>query len=178
MTQVVVADAGPLIGLARIGQLPLLTSLYGAVLVTEAVLTELNIDSGRPGARALSLAVAQGAILPRQLQPGSESELARLCLSVDAGEASAILLARQVDCRFLLIDERRGREIARRRGLQVVGLGGVLLAAKRSRLIHSVEPVLIALAAEGYRLTDALVAEILRLAGEVSPMPVTSRPWS
>jgi predicted nucleic acid-binding protein len=52
------------------------------------------------------------------------------------------------------------------------------LAAKRSGLIHSVEPVLIALTAEGYRLTDALVAEILRLAGEVSPMPVTSRPWS
>jgi predicted nucleic acid-binding protein len=85
---------------------------------------------------------------------------------LDAGEASAILLAEQTDCRFLLIDERRGREIARRRGLPVVGLAGVLLAAKQSGLLESVGPVLADLSRQGYRLANALVAEVLRLAGE------------
>jgi predicted nucleic acid-binding protein len=85
---------------------------------------------------------------------------------LDAGEASAILLAEQTDCRFLLIDERRGREIARRRGLPVVGLAGILLAAKQSGLLESVGPVLADLSRQGYRLSDTLVAEVVRLAGE------------
>jgi predicted nucleic acid-binding protein len=85
---------------------------------------------------------------------------------LDAGEAAAILLAQETACRFLLIDERRGRAIARRRGIPVVGVAGVLLAAKRRGLPASVEPVLTALAHGGYRLSDALVLEVLRLAGE------------
>ena len=167
MSQVVVADAGPLIGLARIDQLSLLTSLYGPVLVPETVLVELRADSGRPGSRTLSNALAQGEIQTGQLAEGHQAELARLRLLLDVGEASAILLAEQVGCRFLLIDERRGREIARRRGLPVVGLGGVLLAAKRLGLLQSVRPALIELSQEGYRLSDALITEILHLANEV-----------
>lgn len=166
MSQVVVADAGPLIGLARIDRCALLAALYGAVLVPEAVLAELHADSDRPGSRVLSSALAQGVIQPRALAAGCEAELARLCLLLDGGEASAILLAEQTDCRFLLIDERRGREIARRRGVPVVGLAGVLLAAKRSGMLESVSPVLAELSRQGYRLADALVAEVLRLAGE------------
>jgi predicted nucleic acid-binding protein len=166
MSQIVVADAGPLIGLARIDRLSLLHALYGSVLVPEAVLAELRADSDRPGSWVLSAALAQGVICPRALAKGCESELKRLRLLLDAGEASAILLAEQVGCRFLLIDERRGRDVARRRGVPVVGLAGVLLAAKRSGLLSAVEPVLADLSQQGYRLSDALVAEVLRLAGE------------
>lgn len=166
MNQVVVADAGPLIALARIDRLSLLASLYGSVLVPETVLVELCVDSDRPGALVLSAALARGVIRPHALAEGCASELARLCLLLDAGEAAAILLAEQTDCRFLLIDERRGRDIARRRGLPVVGLAGMLLAAKRSGLLESVEPQLTDLSRQGYRLADALVAEVLRLAGE------------
>ena len=166
MTAGVVADAGPLIGLARIGRVSVLTSLFGSVVVRDRVLTELHVDSDRPGARALSAALAAGAIRPQALPEGSAAELARLCLLLDAGEASAILLAEQIKCRFLLIDERRGRQIARARGVPVVGLAGVLLAAKRSGLLPSVASTLADLSREGYRLSDALVSEVLRLAGE------------
>jgi predicted nucleic acid-binding protein len=166
VTAVVVADAGPLIGLARIGRVAVLTSLYGSIVIPDRVLTELHVDSDRPGARALSAALAAGAIRPQALPDGSAAELARLRLLLDAGEASAILLAKQMTCRFLLIDERRGRQIARARGVPVVGLAGVLLAAKRSGLLPSVASALADLSREGYRLSDALVSEVLRLAGE------------
>ncbi len=168
MHQVVVADAGPLIGLARIGRLSLLMGLYGPVVVPPAVLAELNLDADRPGSRHLAAAFAQGAIQCLDLASGSEVELHRLGLLLDAGEASAILLAEQIPSRFLLIDERRGREIARRRGMPVVGLAGVLLAAQRSVLLDSVGMALTELSQQGYRLSDALVAEILRLAGEIA----------
>ena len=65
-----------------------------------------------------------------------------------------------------MIDARRGRQIARARGIPVVGLAGVLLAAKRSGLLPPVASALADLSREGYRLSDALVSEVLRLSGE------------
>jgi len=166
VTAVVVADAGPLIGLARIDRLSVLAAPYGSVLVPERVLAELHVDSYPPAAPALSAALAQDTIQPQALPEGSATELARLGLLLDAGEASAILLAEHTQCRFLLIDARRGRQIARARGIPVVGLAGALLAAKRSGLLVSVASELADLSREGYRLSDALISEVLRLAGE------------
>ncbi len=167
MNRIVVADAGPLIALARIERLSLLFALYGSVVVPETVLAELCVESNRPGARVLSAALAEGLIEPRGLPRGCEVDMASLGLLLDAGESAAILLAQETPCRFLLIDERRGRQIARRRGIPVVGLAGVLLAAKQQGLLESVGSVLAALSRQGYRLSDALVEEVLRLAGEM-----------
>lgn len=166
LSEVVVADAGPLIGLARIDRLSLLTALYGPVVIPESVRAELGLAGDRPGAKVLSAALASGAIQTRALAQGHETALAGLRLLLDAGESAAILLAEETGCRFLLIDERRGREIARRRGIPVVGLAGVLLAAKRFSLLESVGPVLADLSQQGYRFAGGLVAEVLRLAGE------------
>ena len=167
MTGIVVADAGPLIALSRIDRLALLNDVYGPIIVPSAVFSELRVDSDRPGARVLSGAFAQGAIESRPLGTGSEDELARMSRVLDPGEASAILLAEQLRARFLLIDERRGRQIARARGISVVGVAGVLLVAKRSGLLESVGMALAELSRHRYRLSDALVQEVLRLAGEL-----------
>jgi predicted nucleic acid-binding protein len=59
------------------------------------------------------------------------TQLAKL---LDRGEAEAIVLAQSRDAR-LLIDERKGRAVARRRGVGVIGTGGVLLLAKREHVI-------------------------------------------
>lgn len=163
----IVSDAGPLIALSRIDRLALLSAHYGPVVVPTAVFSELRVDSDRPGARTLSAAFAEGAIEPRPLAAGSEDELARLSWVLDPGEASAILVAEQMQARFLLIDERRGRQVARARGLRVVGVAGVLLVAKRSGLLESVGVALAELSRHQYRLSDALVQEVLRLAGEL-----------
>ena len=56
----VVADAGPLIGLAIIGGLPWIGKLFLEVLIPEAVAAELHFDSALPGATALALARRQG----------------------------------------------------------------------------------------------------------------------
>jgi predicted nucleic acid-binding protein len=166
VNRIVVADAGPLIALARIERLSLLAELYGFVVVPEAVLIELRLDSHRPGARVLSEALAVGLIEARVLPGHCEADMTRLSLVLDAGESAAILLAQELPCRFLLIDERRGRAIARRRGIPIAGLAGVLLAAKRHGLLESVQPVLMELSRQAYRLSDALVLKVLRLAGE------------
>lgn len=159
----VVADAGPLIGLARVGLLDLLRQLYERVLVPVEVFEELRTADDRPGSRGLRAALEAGwlSVAPVETQ-GAES----LSLALGPGEAAAILLAAQGPCRFLLLDERRGRAVAKGRGLRVVGTGGVLVAAKEKGLIDRVSDALEQLAAGGYRLSVELLARVLELAGE------------
>jgi predicted nucleic acid-binding protein len=160
----VVADAGPLIGLARVGLLGLLYQLYGKILIPVQVLEELQITEARPGSVVLRAAIQAGWLQSALVT--SDEELKSLSLALGPGEAGAILLAEQRPCRFLLLDERRGRAVAKRRGLRIVGTGGVLLTAKQQGLLDRVSVVLDQLAESGYRLSPELRNRILSLAGE------------
>lgn len=91
--------------------------------------------------------------------------MAQLTELLDRGEAEAIVLAQSMNAR-LLIDERKGRALARSRGVIVIGTGGVLLLAKREHVIDQIAPILDELASHGYRLSDGLRRELLVLAGE------------
>lgn len=166
MTGIVVADTGPLIALGRVECLKLLHDLYQDVLIPPAVLDELHLGSGRLGARQSAEALEQGWLQVQELSAGSAQALSDLMLVLDPGEAEAILLAEEMNCKFLLIDERKGRAIANRRGVPVVGIAGVLLAAKKRGLIDAVMPILQNMEQAGYRMSAGLTKEIARLARE------------
>lgn len=166
MTDVVVADAGPLIGLARARRLELLQRLYDSIWIPPAVRDELQVSSKRPGASRLESALVSGWLEIHDLSKSAHTSLTQLAPLVDAGEAEAIVLAEHIECRFLLIDDWRGRSLAKRRGVPVVGVAGILLTAKHQGLIDAVLPIMDELAQEGYRLSSRLVHEIARLADE------------
>ena len=150
--------------MARVGRLDLLRELYSAVRVPPTVHAELAIDTGKPGAKVLADAFAAGWITVKAVvDADAVSSISRL---VDLGESEAILLAEQVGARFLLIDDARGRRIARGRGVPVVGVAGVLLSAKSRGVLAEVRPVLDTLSEVGYRLSSRLVAAVLERAGE------------
>lgn len=87
--------------------------------------------------------------------------------TLDFGEAEAIALAVELNADRLLIDERLGRVIAVRSGLQVTGVLGILVAAKRRNLIQDVKPMLDALTQQvGFWVDEQLYAEVLQAAGE------------
>ena len=164
MTRVVIADTGPLIALARVGELDLLRRLYRRIVVPPAVHNELAIDSNRPGAKVLAGVFAAGwADVVEVTEASVRLELDQL---LGPGEAEAIALAEQEDTRFLLIDDARGRRTARSRGVPVVGVAGVLLAAKSRGELSAVSPVLDRLSSAGYRLSPRLVAGTLLRARE------------
>jgi len=160
----VVADAGPLMGLARVGRLALLRHLYRHIVIPAAVHTELDVDSRRPGARMLEAAISAAWVTIES--PSTVDEVASLARILGPGECEAIVLAGELDARFLLIDDQRGRQIARRRAVPVVGLAGVLLAAKSHGEIVTVRPVLEELSQAGYRLAPRLVTAVLARANE------------
>lgn len=161
--RLVVADAGPLTALARIDQIDLLPTLHGRVHVPEDVWHEVVVcGAGLPGSSLLSAAswVDRGAPLE------GDPVLRALDGLLDPGEAAAITTAvgRQAD--LLLIDERKGRRIARSLGLTVKGTLGVLLAARRLGHLRSLGEVVEALRHNEVHLSDELVAEVLRVSGE------------
>lgn len=96
----------------------------------------------------------------------SPERVTELADVVDRGEAEAILLAEERGSRFLLLDERRGRVLARSRGVPIVGTWAVLVAAKKRALLPNVGQALDTLAEAGYRLSPRLRVEILRRVGE------------
>lgn len=164
MTHVVVSDAGPLIALARVGRIGLLRRLYRRVWIPPAVHTELAVSSGRPGARELAHAVEDGWIAIRaDVDRDMVSKLARL---LGRGEAEAIALAARESVRFLLIDESRGRRVARTQGVSAVGVAGVLLVAKSRGMLPAVAPVLGDMERAGYHLSSRLVGDVLARAGK------------
>lgn len=166
---IIVADASPLIALASINQLSLLKKLYHNVFIPDAVKQELMLDSNMAGAKRLGLAINQGWLKPKSCEYPKEP-YQQLLQILDQGEVEAILLAECLvthkDYRFLLIDERKGRKVAQKRGLLIAGTGVVLLAAKQKAYINSVGQELDAMQKKGYRLSIALRRKLLEMAGE------------
>jgi predicted nucleic acid-binding protein len=158
----IVCNSGPLIALGGIDQLELLRDLFGRVCVPAEVVAEWQHGGiQKIGVDALQRACwIDTASIPTFCDP-------LLASMLDVGEARAIELARLRQPATLLMDEARGRRVARDvYGLKVIGTGRVLVEAKRAGLIPQVAPLVSAIRASGYWLSDKIVAEILRQAGE------------
>lgn len=166
--RVVIADAGPLIALARIDALALLRNLFGRVHITTTVRREiLPSDDAFPDAGPLSQTLAEGWIevadepvdARRPINPG-----------IDAGEASAISAA----CRWrdagdvvlLVMDDRAGRLEAKTCGIAVIGTAAVIGLAKTTGLISAARPLLERLAQAGYFIGASVIAAVLADVGE------------
>ncbi|PJK08369.1 DUF3368 domain-containing protein [Lysobacteraceae bacterium NML95-0200] len=159
---VVVADSGPLIALAGCDQLELLSAVFSALHVPQAVLDETTADPARRWAANISAFARTQA----QVHPSRADEIyISVAAYLDEGEAQALSLAHALGC-GVLMDERRGREAARRQGLPLFGVLGVLLQARRIGRITRIAPLLEQMQSNGYRISQALAEEALRLAGE------------
>jgi len=64
---------------------------------------------------------------------------------------------------LVLLDERKGRYIAKRLGLRYVGLLGVLVEAKHKQLLPAVKPIVDDLIrSAGFWIDEELYAQVLR----------------
>ena len=160
--ELVVCDASTLIGLAAAEAFQLLRTLFGQVTVSTTVRDEVLAGGDRPGVRDLSSAIRDGWIRVDEVEP-----IAPDAANLDVGEASTLTLAVEHSGRVLvLMDEMIGRSYARALDLNVTGLVGVLLAAKREGLVPSLRPFLERLQKSNFRLSEDLVRTILKEAGE------------
>jgi hypothetical protein len=156
---IVVSDTSPLTYLHQIDRFGLLSTLYTEVVVPPEVKRELE--------KAAELHENFDWSLLRVVEPKSLDEVRSLAVSLDLGEAEAIVVASELQADLLLIDEADGREVARKKGIQYTGPLGVLLEAKTRDLLPAVTPELDRLQElTNFRIRPEVRREVLRLAGE------------
>lgn len=130
----VVTNAGPLMVFSKLNVLHLLKELYGRVLFPPSVYRETvtaGMQRGFQDARSLHLFLEQNG-----WRPVSVGDIPRdlESLHLDRGEKESIFLAATKSA-LLLMDEEKGRAVARERHLIVKGSLGILVEAHRKGLI-------------------------------------------
>lgn len=147
----------PLITLAGIGLLDLLPLLYDRVWAPRIVLDEYRAKAPptEPDlTQALWLTIVDDVIIDPTLP------------LLDGGEAAALSLAQTIRARLILLDERKARRIAARRGLQVAGTLAVLLRAKQQGRIAAIRPYILQMQSQGRRFHPNLITHLLEDADE------------
>jgi predicted nucleic acid-binding protein len=159
----IVSNTSPILNLAAIGEIALLQSLCGQILVPSAVDQEIRrLQVSRSRFAGVSLP-AFATVLSVQNAPLSEA----LKLQLHPGEAEAIALAVEQRATRLLVDEHHARLVAARLGVPTLGCLGNLLDAKRRGLIPAIRPLLEKLETQaGFWVGKALRAQILAAGSE------------
>jgi len=161
---VVIADAGPLIALSRIGKLALLQQLFQQIIITTTVKDEILENEHCKGKAEVIKAINAGWI---EVQSVNMIDWKTINSGVDAGEASSIYLARQMpDTTLLIIDDQAGRAEAKYQKITIIGTAAVIGMAKIQGYILSAGDVLHSLRETGYYIGDAIVELVLRDIGE------------
>ncbi|MEJ1932796.1 DUF3368 domain-containing protein [Nostoc sp. NIES-2111] len=152
--------------MAAIGQLDLLRQLYSSVTIPKAVYDEMvSLDKVVPGTvevQTLSWIKVQAIVDSQKVREILESQD-----NIDLGEAEAIILSLEIKADLLLMDERRGRTVATNYGINITGLLGVLLQAKKQGLVSSIKPLIDQLITNAdFRVSPQLYVLVLKSAQE------------
>jgi len=163
----IVANATPLIYLAKLGWLHLLKDFFHEVIIPEEVKREV-VDRGKEqnsiDAFVVEEALREGWIKIRKVQMRKDIE----ALGIDKGEAEAIFLAVELASDEILVDQTHARLAATIFGLKPRGTIHVLLRALKEDIFDYEEylKVLEDLVRSGFRMSDEVYLEAVRLGKE------------
>lgn len=152
---VIVSDTTSLIVLEKLDSLHLLCELFNKVLIPSVVMNEMKVGSSEIYAKFQEFDCLD------VIDVASSKRLNSLMSVLDAGEANAIELA--VDLKLpLIIDERKGRQVAKQLGVKVTGFAGLLIQATRQNILPAEEAAaLLDKAIEnGLRLSEKLQLQV------------------
>lgn len=151
MPNIVISDTSCLILFQKINHLEILLNVYQTVLTTPQIASEFN------------------ETLPSWIKivPVKDQKyLDFLSTQLDLGEASAIALAKELDNPLVILDELKGRRLAKKLGLKVTGSLGVIHKAKELGVISAIKPILDKIGETNFRISDKILAELLLLNNE------------
>lgn len=158
-----VSNTSPIVNLAVIGQVELLQKLFQKIVIPQAVYHEIVVvGAGKPGAQEVE---TLGWFESREVHDRALVETLRK--ELDGGEAEAIALAVENKADLLLLDERSGREVAARYGIQQMGVLDIIIYGKKRGYLTQVRPLLDKLRAKaGFWISPSLYQYAVTTAGE------------
>jgi len=156
----VVANTTPLISLASIGKLELLKDIFGEILIAEAVYNEIKAKQGY-GYNEIDT----DYIKVQRIKGIAYRDF--LLNQLDLGETETIILAKELDADFVIIDENIAYKIAKSSELNVVRTLSILLRAKEKGLIPTLKPLLDEMILKGRWYSQQVYKTMLEQAGEM-----------
>lgn len=156
---IVVSDTTPIISMMKIRRLELLGRLYGQVIIPEVVYQELVANTVFQ--EESDIIRNCSFICVRKVRNQESVQLLRTVTGLDAGESEALILYSEQKADLLLMDERKGRGIARKMSAEHIGTMGILMNAYDRGLI---------LPAEVEESIDTLLANNIRLGRKLCNM--------
>jgi predicted nucleic acid-binding protein len=130
---IVIADSGPIISLALINKLELLDSLFDDIIIPEAVWIEISNDDSKPFHKRICAYFKDKV---QQIKGFND-----LTFIMDYGESESVILYKEVQANFLLIDDKKARTIAENLGINCIGTLGLLSIAKDKQLFDKLKPI-------------------------------------
>jgi uncharacterized protein len=155
--KILVADTSPLISLLVTKQLFILFNLYKEIYIPEAVWEELKSH--------VSIALYQDD-LKKLATLVKECQVKLIFPEIDLGESEAISLYKELKADYLLIDDKKGRQIAESNNVTCIGTLGVLISAKQKKLIPSLRLIFLNLLSQKRFYQKDLLNEILTFENE------------
>lgn len=157
---IVIADTTPIITLIKLNRLDLLEKIFGTIFIPSAVYEELTANQNFLAEANLvnnSLFLKRCKVSDRQ-----SIKILREIVGLDAGESEAIALAEEKSADLIIIDEHKGRQVAKKIGIKITGTIGLLIHAfdekflSRKEILACIE----ILQASNIRISDALFTTI------------------
>jgi len=130
---IAVTDAGPIISLAIIDRLDILEKIFAEVFIPSAVSEELYNLPITNDIRAMKIFIKE-----KVKKISGENCLLPF---VDYGESEAILLCKEIKADYLIIDDKKARNIAEEFGVDCIGTIGILYRAKDKKIIRELRPL-------------------------------------
>lgn len=158
---IIVSDTTPLISLMKIGHLDLLEKLFGEVQIPEAVFDELVYNSNFPEESRLIQECKY--IIKVPVKDVSAVDLLRRSSGLDAGESEAIILSDSMEAALLLMDEVKGRQVAKQMGIPLMGTIGLLLVGYKESILtkQQILECIDVMKYSGRHISEALYQQLL-----------------
>jgi len=150
---IIIADSSTLIALLDVGQISLLFDLFGTVVITPEVYREITVrDVHR---ETITRWIVSGKLSLKSV--AHDERYTMLIKRLDPGESESIALAGQ-DNLPLIIDEKKGRSVARSLGIPIIGLVGILLKLIDKDILSRTEAIIVIEEIEenGFRMSKEL----------------------
>ena len=131
---IVISDTTPIISLMKANRLDLLRKLYGKVLIPNAVYKELTENA--TFAKEAKIIKDIDYLTVVAVENEKSVSVLRNVTGLDAGESEALIMYDEQKADLLLMDEHKGRSVAKQLNVRHIGTVGVLLLAYDKGMIQ------------------------------------------
>ncbi len=130
---VVIADSGPIISLVLVNRLDILDAIFSDIRIPQAVWEEITANPSLPFFNKLSTYFKDKTLNIKGFN--------ELTFIMGYGESESVILYNELQADFLLIDDKKARNIAENFGITCIGTLGLLAIAKDKGVIEELKPI-------------------------------------